>query len=96
MFSEGAPPSSLYGHPYDRPDRTDATMLLPLAARRLVASSRGAASAVKVSAVGRSLSTVAASTADPSDVPAYVLDAPGTTVTTLGNGVTVASSYGAG
>merc|ERR1719253_2595081 len=35
-------------------------MLLPLAARRLVASSRGAASAVKVSAVGRSLSTVGA------------------------------------
>lgn len=46
------------------------------------------------SAAARRMSTVAASTVS-SDVPSYVSEAPAATVSTLGNGVTVASLYNA-
>ena len=46
------------------------------------------------SSAARRMSTVAASTVS-SDVPSYISEAPAATVSTLGNGVTVASLYNA-
>ncbi len=51
-------------------------------------------SLIRSTAARRGMSTVAASTVS-SDVPSYVSEAPAATVSTLGNGVTVASLYNA-
>ena len=64
--------------------KTTMTMLL----------ARPTATAAARSTVARRMSTVAASTVS-SDVPSYVSEAPAATVSTLGNGVTVASLYNA-
>ena len=63
------------------------TMMFSVAARQVAASTSTGAAA-------RRMSTAAATTVS-SDVQSYISEAPMATVSTLGNGVTVASLYNA-